>query len=335
MKHDASLRKSFTATTFEYWQDVVRSTILEGECDTPSRRGFQAEISTVRPGDTWFSHVRGSAQSFMRQPRHISRASGEYFVLLLQLGGTTLHCQDGREVILRPGSLVCNDTTRPFELQLSDQFEQIIVHVPRSIAVSMLGPTERITSRVYTRHSPVGSLLVPFLQQLTTALGEVSATTVQRLAHLARSLVLTSLAEWAGEALPERRWPAAMLSHRARALITAHAHEPTLNSMAIAQAIGISLRYLQELFRDEGITPGEYIWTCRLEKCRRELADPALARISISDIAARAGFSNLSHFSRRFGASFGQSPREFRMASLRNRVTLLASEPTALSPHTA
>jgi AraC-like DNA-binding protein len=253
----------------------------------------------------------------VRTPRHTSRARDDYFVLLLQLQGTTIQRQDGREVVLRPGDMTCNDTSRPFDLQLSDHFDQVIVHMPREMAVGALGLTHRLTSRICTQESPVGSLVSPFLQQLVAVIDQAPVTAVQQLAHIGGSLVLASLAEWAGAPADQHRWPGKALHHRAQVFIAAHAHEHTLSSLKVARALRISLRYLQELFREHGTTPSEYIWACRLQKARRDLSDPLMAAASISDIAMRAGFQSFAHFSRRFRAACGLSPREFRISALR------------------
>lgn len=318
MENTAAIRKTIDATSFEYWQDVVCSTILEGDCNNLSGRTFQAGISTLRPGDVWLSRVQGTGQTFTRTARHVGRAQDDYFVLLLQLHGTTLHRQDGREVVMRPGDIACNDTSRPFALRLSDGFEQMIVHIPRTVAVSALGPTQRHTSRLFTPQSPVSSLLSPFLRWLPEAAGQVAAPTAQQLMHVCGSLVLTSLAESAGMPIDERRWPGKALLHRAQTYIAAHAHEHTLTGDTVARATGVSLRRLQELFGEEGTTLSEQIWTCRLRQSRRDLADPLLAAMSICDIAMRAGFQSLAHFSRRFREASGLSPSEFRRSALRS-----------------
>jgi AraC-like DNA-binding protein len=50
----------------------------------------------------------------------------------------------------------------------------------------------------------------------------------------------------------------------------------------------------------------------RLERCARDLLDPALAHEPIGEIAARWGITNPAHFSRLFRAQFGLSPSEYR-----------------------
>lgn len=56
----------------------------------------------------------------------------------------------------------------------------------------------------------------------------------------------------------------------------------------------------------------EWIRSERLERCRRDVLDPALAHQSIAAIATRWGLPELSHFSRLFRRAFDSSPREFR-----------------------
>ncbi|MQA88204.1 MAG: helix-turn-helix domain-containing protein [Streptosporangiales bacterium] len=47
----------------------------------------------------------------------------------------------------------------------------------------------------------------------------------------------------------------------------------------------------------------------RLEACRQDLADPALAYRSVAAIAARRGFTSAAHFSRVFKAAHGAKAR--------------------------
>jgi AraC-like DNA-binding protein len=56
----------------------------------------------------------------------------------------------------------------------------------------------------------------------------------------------------------------------------------------------------------------EWIRRARLERCRRDLADPALAGETILALATRWGMPDGAHFSRLFRAAHGMSPREFR-----------------------
>ena len=69
------------------------------------------------------------------------------------------------------------------------------------------------------------------------------------------------------------------------------------------------------MFETEGLSVCDFIRSARLERCRRDLIDPAFADQPISSIASRWGLSSPPHFSRLFRKSYGCSPRQFRRSA--------------------
>jgi AraC-like DNA-binding protein len=94
--------------------------------------------------------------------------------------------------------------------------------------------------------------------------------------------------------------------------IESRLHDPDLKPVTAAAAAGISVRYANVLLAQEGTGLEAYIIARRLERCRRALDDPAQARRTIGDIAFSWGFSDLSHFARRFKAEYGCTPGDYR-----------------------
>ncbi|MFD8963950.1 helix-turn-helix domain-containing protein [Streptomyces sp. NPDC059568] len=88
--------------------------------------------------------------------------------------------------------------------------------------------------------------------------------------------------------------------------------DPGLSPAAIARAHGISLRYVQRIFQEQGTTAAAFIRTQRLTRCRRDLTDPALHHIPVHAIGARWGFPRPSDFNRVFRATVGVSPGRYR-----------------------
>jgi transcriptional regulator GlxA family with amidase domain len=79
---------------------------------------------------------------------------------------------------------------------------------------------------------------------------------------------------------------------------------------AIAQAVGLSPRRLETLFRTHlTMTPGAYALTLRLQAARRMITD---TRHPLADIALRTGFSSASSLSRAFQRAFAQPPSHLR-----------------------
>jgi AraC-like DNA-binding protein len=73
---------------------------------------------------------------------------------------------------------------------------------------------------------------------------------------------------------------------------------------------------VHRLFELEGVSVSTWIRKRRLEGCRRDLADPALADRTIGEIGRRWGLPDAAHFSRLFRAAYGSSPRELRAAMM-------------------
>jgi AraC family transcriptional activator of tynA and feaB len=97
--------------------------------------------------------------------------------------------------------------------------------------------------------------------------------------------------------------------HRVKDFVERHLADPDLNAALVASAVGLSSRYVNDLFEDEGTSLMRHVWRRRLEKCRKDLQDPAHVGHRVPEIAFRWGFNDLLHFSRAFRQRFGSTPR--------------------------
>jgi AraC family transcriptional regulator, positive regulator of tynA and feaB len=105
-------------------------------------------------------------------------------------------------------------------------------------------------------------------------------------------------------------------------VIEARLSDRSLNPADAAAAAGVSIRYANAVLSDEGLSIGELIQSRRLTRCREALADTQQSHRTIKEIAMGWGFSDMTHFGRRFKAISGMAPREYRrMASQKNNQT--------------
>jgi AraC-like DNA-binding protein len=100
-----------------------------------------------------------------------------------------------------------------------------------------------------------------------------------------------------------------------RAAVEARLANPALDAEIVAAAAGVSVRYANAVLAQEGTSITRLIQTRRLARCRQALEDPLQGHRNISEIAYGWGFSDMSHFGRRFKAAFGSSPRDYRRRS--------------------
>ena len=98
--------------------------------------------------------------------------------------------------------------------------------------------------------------------------------------------------------------------------IDQHLSDPALSVTQIANVHRISKRYLHWLFRDQSVTVNELIILKRLAGCERDLSSVKGAHLQVSQIAYAWGFSNISHFSKRYRARYGEAPTETRRRAL-------------------
>ena len=306
---------------FLFWQDAVCDTFVDLDCKAYADRPFFGELATARCNDLHFSSVRADGQIVKRTPARIRRAHEEVMLISLQVRGTGSVAQDGREARLEPGDFTCYDSTRPYTLTFAADFEQIVLHMPRAAMVRRIGRTETWTARRIEATSPVASLVLPFVRQTASIVSNITPATANQLSETCLSLVTAALAEHKGGEVDGGSAARTALTFRAKALIESLLHDHTLNTDKIAGLVGISSRYLQDLFHAEQSTVSEWIWKRRLEKSRRDLADPLHAGDSIAQIALSCGFADFGHFSRRYREAFGVSPREERAALRAARLT--------------
>lgn len=98
----------------------------------------------------------------------------------------------------------------------------------------------------------------------------------------------------------------------AKTAIQAALHRPELSAATIGAQLGISARYVQLLFEENGETFSAYVTRLRMEWLRRMLGDPRQTHRRISDLAFEAGFRDLSTFNRQFRRHFGEAPSATR-----------------------
>jgi AraC family transcriptional regulator len=78
----------------------------------------------------------------------------------------------------------------------------------------------------------------------------------------------------------------------------------------IADLAGVHAVHLTRVFRQfHGCTVGEYIRRLRIEHASRELSS---SETPLAEIAAAAGFSDQSHFCKRFKIFTGMTPAQYR-----------------------
>lgn len=95
---------------------------------------------------------------------------------------------------------------------------------------------------------------------------------------------------------------------KAQEIIDDHAAEP-LSVHDIAEAVGVSIRCLQEGFRRYlGTSPTRYLRQARLARAHAMLTHAQPGSVSVADVATACGFAHLGRFATEYRRRYGASP---------------------------
>jgi AraC-like DNA-binding protein len=79
--------------------------------------------------------------------------------------------------------------------------------------------------------------------------------------------------------------------------------------------LGVTPRYVHLLLEETGKSFSHHVLERRLDCAAALLRDPQWWKRKIADIAAEAGFTDLSYFNRSFRRQFGATPSDIREAA--------------------
>ncbi|QFU92717.1 helix-turn-helix domain-containing protein [Amycolatopsis sp. YIM 10] len=291
------------------------------EASVPLEASWDGEVE-FRASEVWLDLVRVwgkefTSVTFRRTASMVRRADPECYVVCLPTSGT-MHRTWGRvSAAYQPYDLHVFDSTRLGELRAHRE-RGLVTCVGAEIPRRVLPLPEKVVERVAGHPLPgregVGALLAGFLTQVSRS-GSYRPADRVRLGAVTTNLV-SALVEHVLEADIPGEARRGVLVLRAKAYIRQRLHDPELRPATIAAAHHISVSYLHRLFQAEGVPVSVWIREQRLERARRDLADPAMRAVPVYRIGARWGFRQHAAFTRAFRAAFGVAPSDYRHHAL-------------------
>lgn len=298
-------------------EEVVRHAVWDSLVAVDIDHGPPAEDISVRiglgaVGPLRFCSARASAVTIRRTER-LAREDEEPAVFLgLQVTGTSLVAQNGRECVLRPGELAVYESIAPYTLLFDEGVDHHFLRFPRATLALPDRLLRDTTTVTLGRDHPLVGLAFTYFSQLAVSEASHQGVYAEAVVEPSVELLRAVLTTRHGSAALARGPLEATLSLRVTHYIREHLADPDLSAARIATAHGISVRHLYTVLSRSGISLGDWIRTRRLAECRRELAGPNGRRRTIAAIGRRWGFVDATHFSKAFKQTYGISPRTWR-----------------------
>jgi AraC-like DNA-binding protein len=296
-----------------YWYDVACKVFGRHECHVDKLSAFNASIHQAPLGELSVIELDSTGLRSTAVTKHtIANQEDDVFILGLQLEGSATLIQDGREANVTPGDFVLLDAQRPFTSHYSPQWRRLFIKIPHRSLNARLAASSELTARPVRSSTGVGGLTSGFIRMIPDRIGVLQPAAKTQIAEHLLDLAALALASETTKDKPALSSGRAIALLQLRMAIESRLSDPTLDPSSAASAAGISVRYANVLLSQQGTSLQRLIMSRRLDHCRRALEDPAQARRTITDIAFAWGFSDLSHFDRRFKAEYGCAPRDHR-----------------------
>ena len=262
-------------------------------------------ISLVSPMGMEVSLVEAGAQAI--SGRNPDQPAAVWVAVLLEGAAVLSDGREESEVVV--GDIVFGPTGVAAALRLATRFRLLLITAPRlALDHRLVAPRAVRVGRLAAAHG-VNHAFSGLLRATAEAIEDLSDDQLRPIELAVTEFLVACLASEA----PRGSVRATQL-HRVHQTIETLLAEPDLTLSRVAEAEGVSPRYLQKLFAGAGESFSGYVRLRRLERCRLDLLSPRYGDTSISTISFRWGFNGSAHFSRAFRSQYGMSPREYRRA---------------------
>ena len=304
-----STRELPTRERIPFWSEVFARQIVKVDIELQSGRPLEAEATLLALPElcaTWF--VSPTPARYERTPQIVADGD-DAFVLFIDTGGSLTISHRGHDVPIAAGDAVSILHAEPATMQFSS-VNYLALMVPRTVIAPFVPNLEDNAARLMPRGSEALRLLTDYLATLRDGAPLTDPAVAKLVAtHVHDLMVMAIGSNGDGAAIAKRRGVAAVRLHAIKAEI---AVDPGLDIETVAKLQHVTPRYIQMLFENEGTTFSAYLLNQRLARAHHLLTDGHHSGWTISAIAFRSGFGDLSHFNRAFKRRYGASPSEIR-----------------------
>ncbi|MGM4895870.1 acetamidase/formamidase family protein [Tardiphaga sp. 709] len=293
----------------EAWRDVLSSIGLQPTAATTTHHGHATAVRRTFEGIA-LAKLSAGAQAISP----LSDLASDHPLVLLPLeDGVALKTAAGHQIVA-VGHLLLLPRKGYWSVAFQRDMRAVVLSVTSDPLHSRRASAPAIADVQVVGPGGFGDVFARMMEQAARNLETLSDAEWSAIAQSLADLLPTftrQLAEPTADLNSGTATKAATL-HRLCQTIERRLDDADLTPAKVAQAEGISERYLQKLFEGTGSSFTHYLRERRLQRTWADLSNPSEAHHSISEIAFRAGFNDSAHFSRTFRHRFGLSPREFR-----------------------
>lgn len=289
------------------WNDKMSSCVAEMSIDSSHKPIFRAKWARFGLGPIDINNFRTAEQTISRSATMARRSPDEVFALSYMQQGTAAVRHAGFDLHIPQGSFVLVSHASPYSFHFPDGAVALTAHMPATWLRRWVPQPETMLARTFDA-SQWGAALAAMLSAIDQNGLEDAALSRSCIAdQLGSFLALMNGNVSASETLHQGR-----LYQRAIQVMRERFDDSNLSPSALAVELNISKRYVHKIFAGNNTTFGAELLELRLCRAAEMLRDPRYASYRVADVAYACGFSDSSHFARRFRDKFDAAPLQLR-----------------------
>jgi AraC-like DNA-binding protein len=302
-------------TGYEAWREEFGRRWIRADLIPIADDYIASEIAVSQLSFVTLGGMRGTPLLVDRRREFVAQdTSGQLsqLSLIFASGCRAQVCQRGRSVDLAPGDMTLGSGSEAASVTQLTDGNRWSIRIPyRQVADVCRNVEDKILRPI--ANSELGNLLLHQIETAHRFGPKLDAVANHVIAQYILDLIALCLGAVGDAAeIAKHRGLAAARLDAIKVEILQWLGRPDLGLAQIAAKHGVSTRYIQYLFGRSGESFSGFVLEQRLLAAHRLLREPKSRWRKVSDIAATAGFSDISYFNRAFRARFGATPTDIR-----------------------
>lgn len=270
-------------------------------------RDFVGRVESIDLANGAIGRVRMSPIVAVKTKSNISHSPIDCIHGNLIISGELKVDQGGTTNIAKRGDLILYESFSP--VTLTERPDAPCDNLAFIIPTSSFAHSQDIDHKFSNILVPSEKLSGPLAGCLTMLAQSLCTAPIEEIAALFQACVaLLPVVIGAPDCIQHPSAPKNYLLSRILDYIGQNLSDPELSPPRVADQFGISVRYLHKLFVQFGTTFSAHVTAERLKRIKWDLEVSSGRRPSISALAYRWGFNDLSTFHRAFKKQFGCTP---------------------------
>jgi AraC-like DNA-binding protein len=298
------------------WREHYGHSVLKVDIEPADDASFEAVVtSRTLPGLQVISGMLTAAR--IVRTRELIEDGNDDLSLVVNRTGNVSVSGRGREVELGENDAVLLSCAEAIEFVRHSSGCSIAFRIPYLMLSPLVVDAEDAVLHRIPRNTAALKLLTSYGSALLDDDHEVAAPALRHhvASHVHDLVALTLGAMCDAADIAKNRGVGAARLRAAKTHIIENISCRDISIGSVASHLGMTPRYLQRLFENDGTTFSAFLLGRRLARAHRMLYEPQTMQKQVSAIAYDVGFGDLSYFNRCFRRLYGATPMDIREAA--------------------